>query len=241
MCRVYKLIQGISQLSYLLIPLLATISQWKCSQIALLMVLVVKCEECGQEEFTKCAEPLEMLNLSPKFSIGDGKKEDLNELCRCVCLNWYIQLEMWWYCLYISLSLRELHKGVRCIQSFTRRCMDLQQRNHFNTLYHGTNRFIKDLCTEGKFQDGMTWLYLTWSWAGLIANCLQITWRMQPARKWLKRISKSAPIAIRKLWYFCNQTRIKRTLQQLRILRQFAGKCAMVFQLLFFYSLSIFK
>jgi len=50
----------------------------------------------------------------------------------------------------------ELRKGVRCIQSYTRRCMDLQQRNQFNKLYHGTNQFIRDLCNKGEFQEGKT-------------------------------------------------------------------------------------
>lgn len=55
---------------------------------------------------------------------------------------------------YIFLSFSELRKGVRCIQSYTRRCMDLQQRNQFNKLYHGTNQFIRDLCNKGEFQEG---------------------------------------------------------------------------------------
>lgn len=49
----------------------------------------------------------------------------------------------------------ELRKGKRCIESYTRRCMDLQHRNQFNKLYHGTNQYIRDLCSEGKFQQGM--------------------------------------------------------------------------------------
>ncbi|XP_075166411.1 uncharacterized protein LOC142238603 [Haematobia irritans] len=97
--------------------------------VALALVTSVSAEECGQEEFTKCAEPLEMLHLTSEFSIGAAKKEELDKLCV------------------------ELRKGVRCIQSYTRRCMDLQQRNQFNKLYHGTNQFIRDLCNKGEFQD----------------------------------------------------------------------------------------
>ncbi|XP_073811339.1 uncharacterized protein isoform X2 [Musca autumnalis] len=97
--------------------------------VCLAMVTSVSAEECGQEEFTKCAEPLEMLHLTSEFSIGAAKKEELDKLCV------------------------ELRKGVRCIQSYTRRCMDLQQRNQFNKLYHGTNQFIRDLCNKGEFQD----------------------------------------------------------------------------------------
>ncbi|XP_022227648.2 uncharacterized protein LOC111077610 [Drosophila obscura] len=99
------------------------------SVLILALAVEVRSEECGQEEFTKCAEPLEMLHLTPEFSIGPAKKEELDKLCH------------------------ELRKGVRCIQSYTRRCMDLQQRNQFNKLYHGTNQFIRDLCNKGEFQE----------------------------------------------------------------------------------------
>ncbi|XP_034104289.1 uncharacterized protein LOC133842379 [Drosophila sulfurigaster albostrigata] len=105
---------------------------WRSAASLLVMALlmaVVRSEECGQEEFTKCTEPLEMLQLTTEFSIGAAKKEELDKLCH------------------------ELRKGVRCIQSYTRRCMDLQQRNQFNKLYHGTNQFIRDLCNKGEFQE----------------------------------------------------------------------------------------
>uniref|UniRef100_A0A1A9WW21 DUF19 domain-containing protein n=1 Tax=Glossina brevipalpis TaxID=37001 RepID=A0A1A9WW21_9MUSC len=90
---------------------------------------IVDAEECGQEEFTKCAEPLEMLHLTSEFSIGAAKKEELDKLCH------------------------ELRKGVRCIESYTRRCMGEQQRDQFNKLYQGTNQFIGDLCVKGEFQN----------------------------------------------------------------------------------------
>ncbi|XP_017079372.1 uncharacterized protein LOC108113326 [Drosophila eugracilis] len=96
---------------------------------ALLLLSVANSEECGHEEFTKCSEPLDMLHLTSNFSIGAAKKDELDKLCH------------------------ELRKGVRCIQSYTRRCMDLQQRNEFNKLYHGTNQFIRDLCNKGEFQE----------------------------------------------------------------------------------------
>ncbi|XP_037897544.1 uncharacterized protein LOC119642463 isoform X2 [Glossina fuscipes] len=97
--------------------------------VALASMTTVDAEECGQEEFAKCAEPLEMLHLTSEFSIGAAKKEELDKLCH------------------------ELRKGVRCIQSYTRRCMDMQQRHQFNKLYHGTHQFIGDLCNKGEFQD----------------------------------------------------------------------------------------
>ncbi|KAL5275742.1 hypothetical protein ACFFRR_001533 [Megaselia abdita] len=86
-------------------------------------------KECGPEEFTRCAEPFKMLHVSPEFSYAAVEKEELDKLCH------------------------ELRKGKRCIESYTRRCMDLQHRNQFNKLYHGTNQYIRDLCNEGKFQE----------------------------------------------------------------------------------------
>lgn len=35
--------------------------------------------ECGQEDFTRCAEPLDKLHLTSDFQIG--KKEQLDKLC----------------------------------------------------------------------------------------------------------------------------------------------------------------
>lgn len=50
--------------------------------IVFALIPVVNAEECGQEEFTKCAEPLEMLHLTSEFSIGAAKKEELDKLCQ---------------------------------------------------------------------------------------------------------------------------------------------------------------
>lgn len=50
--------------------------------VALASMTTVDAEECGQEEFAKCAEPLEMLHLTSEFSIGAAKKEELDKLCQ---------------------------------------------------------------------------------------------------------------------------------------------------------------
>ncbi|KAI9576431.1 hypothetical protein GQX74_009487 [Glossina fuscipes] len=113
--------------------------------VALASMTTVDAEECGQEEFAKCAEPLEMLHLTSEFSIGAAKKEELDKLCH------------------------ELRKGVRCIQSYTRRCMDMQQRHQFNKLYHGTHQFIGDLCNKGEFQDVV--LYIVYCGIELDMHC----------------------------------------------------------------------
>ncbi|KFB37730.1 AGAP011666-PA-like protein [Anopheles sinensis] len=51
-------------------------------------------------------------------------------------------------------QLGDLHTGLHCIRSYTRRCMNIHQRDHFNKLYHGTNEVIHDLCEEGPYQEG---------------------------------------------------------------------------------------
>lgn len=46
----------------------------------------------------------------------------------------------------------ELNAGLRCIQSYTRRCMIQMQRNQFNKIYQGTAELIADLCQAGEYQ-----------------------------------------------------------------------------------------
>lgn len=93
-----------------------------------IIVCYVSSEDCGQEELTNCARPLQILQSTSELSIA-AKKEELEKLCP------------------------DLHNGLHCIRSYTRRCMTLQQRNQFNKMYHGTNQVIRDLCKEGQYQD----------------------------------------------------------------------------------------
>ncbi|ETN58328.1 hypothetical protein AND_010090 [Anopheles darlingi] len=53
-----------------------------------------------------------------------------------------------------GFSEHDLHAGLHCIRSYTRRCMNIHQRDHFNKLYHGTNEVIHELCEEGSYQEG---------------------------------------------------------------------------------------
>lgn len=46
----------------------------------------------------------------------------------------------------------DLENGLRCIRSYTRRCMTLPKRQQFMKLYKGTEEVIHDLCREGDFQ-----------------------------------------------------------------------------------------
>lgn len=83
-------------------------------------------EQCGQEELAKCANSLQKLSSSD-LSIAKNK-EELDVLCP------------------------ELTQGLHCIRSYTRRCMTLSQRDHFNKLYHGTSQVINDLCNNDDYQ-----------------------------------------------------------------------------------------
>ncbi|KAJ6645587.1 hypothetical protein Bhyg_00793 [Pseudolycoriella hygida] len=66
-------------------------------------------EECGQDELAACARPLQVLTETSELSFVT-KKSELDKLCP------------------------DLHAGLQCIRSYTRRCMNMQQRTHFNKL-----------------------------------------------------------------------------------------------------------
>lgn len=91
-------------------------------------VTQVTTEDCGQEELVQCTKPLQVLSATSELSFVT-KKEELDKLCP------------------------DLHAGLHCIRSYTRRCMNIHQREHFNKLYHGTNEVIHELCEEGPYQE----------------------------------------------------------------------------------------
>ncbi|XP_053679780.1 uncharacterized protein LOC128730727 [Anopheles nili] len=92
------------------------------------LVRQVITEDCGQEELVQCTRPLQVLSTTSELSFVT-KKEELDKLCP------------------------DLHTGLHCIRSYTRRCMNIHQREHFNKLYHGTNEVIHELCEEGPYQE----------------------------------------------------------------------------------------
>ncbi|XP_001652631.2 uncharacterized protein LOC5568971 [Aedes aegypti] len=91
-------------------------------------VAQVTTEDCGQEELVQCTKPLQVLSATSELSFVT-KKEELDKLCP------------------------DLHAGLHCIRSYTRRCMNIHQREHFNKLYHGTHEVIHELCQEGPYQE----------------------------------------------------------------------------------------
>lgn len=95
-----------------------------CLSVTLRMIR----EDCGQEELSRCAKPLQLLQSTADLSFAP-KREELDKLCP------------------------EFNNGLRCIGSYTRRCMTQIQRDQFNKIYQGTNELIKDLCNEGDYQN----------------------------------------------------------------------------------------
>ncbi|KAI4490695.1 hypothetical protein M0804_003639 [Polistes exclamans] len=85
-------------------------------------------EECGHEELTRCARPLKKISNNNDLSFVT-KKEDLQELCP------------------------DIQAGMKCIKTYTVKCMEADQREHFNSLYTGTNQAIMELCQDGPYQD----------------------------------------------------------------------------------------
>ncbi|KAG5673738.1 hypothetical protein PVAND_003758 [Polypedilum vanderplanki] len=82
-------------------------------------------EECGHEELNKCSL---QVNRATELNFAP-KREELAELCP------------------------DLENGLKCIRSYTRRCMDIKKRQQFMKLYKGTEQIIRDLCIEGQFQN----------------------------------------------------------------------------------------
>ncbi|XP_020288041.1 uncharacterized protein LOC109856792 [Pseudomyrmex gracilis] len=110
-----------------------TLMENQLSWLALFMTalysLLASCrgEECGHEELVRCARPLERINSNDLSLVT--KKEDLNKLCP------------------------DLEAGMKCVQRYTLNCMGEKQREHFKSLYAGTNVAIMELCQEGPYQD----------------------------------------------------------------------------------------
>ncbi|XP_014598236.1 PREDICTED: uncharacterized protein LOC106783840 [Polistes canadensis] len=111
-----------------------TLMEHQLSWFALLMTafysLLASCrgEECGHEELTRCARPLKKISNNNDLSFVT-KKEDLQELCP------------------------DIQAGMKCIKTYTVKCMEADQREHFNSLYTGTNQAIMELCQDGPYQD----------------------------------------------------------------------------------------
>jgi hypothetical protein len=85
-------------------------------------------EECGHEELSKCSKSLQALNSASELNFTP-RREELAEVCP------------------------DLEAGLKCIRSYTRRCMTLKARNQFMKIYKGTEEVIRDVCREGDYQN----------------------------------------------------------------------------------------
>lgn len=97
------------------------------SLVSLVSIRTIR-EDCGEEELSRCARPLQLFQATNDLSFAP-KREELDKLCP------------------------EFNNGLRCIGSYTRRCMTQIQRDQFNKIYRGTNELIEDLCREGEYQN----------------------------------------------------------------------------------------
>ena len=76
---------------------------------------------------TSCTDPLTLLTDKSDLGLGSSM-EELQSMCP------------------------KLMDGLACINTFTVRCLDTDQRNYFNILYSGIIRVIEDLCRPGPYQ-----------------------------------------------------------------------------------------
>ncbi|XP_075219606.1 uncharacterized protein LOC142323620 [Lycorma delicatula] len=85
--------------------------------------------ECGEEMLVKCSYPLKTIfNDNQDLSFAT-KKEELEQLCP------------------------DLNEGLRCIDEYTRKCLEPHQRSHFNLLYTDTSMVIQEICKQTPYQE----------------------------------------------------------------------------------------
>lgn len=84
-------------------------------------------DQCNMQELTDCAKPLSVLTDSGLTFISN--KTDLDKICP------------------------DLKEAIRCIHSFSRRCMSHEHRRHFKKLFHGTGLMVHELCRNGTYQE----------------------------------------------------------------------------------------
>ncbi|RZC31774.1 uncharacterized protein BDFB_007301, partial [Asbolus verrucosus] len=81
---------------------------------------------CGPERLVQCAKPLSVLDSGLTFA---SSKPDLDRMCP------------------------DLRDAIKCIHSYTRHCMTLEERSHFKKLFNGTALMVHDLCKNETYQE----------------------------------------------------------------------------------------
>ncbi|KOX77535.1 hypothetical protein WN51_09859 [Melipona quadrifasciata] len=126
--------------------------------VFILLLGSCRSQECGHERLVKCGRPLERINSDYlSFAV---KKEELQQLCPQE-FEWFKMmmfernLETCIETTKYAGNYRDFEAGMRCIQTYTFDCMQEKQREHFNSLYAGTNKVVMELCQDGPYQDDL--------------------------------------------------------------------------------------
>ena len=83
--------------------------------------------DCSPRQMTSCTDPLTLLTDKSDLGLGSSM-EELQSMCP------------------------KLMDGLACINTFTVRCLDTDQRTYFNILYAGIIQVIEDMCRPGPYQ-----------------------------------------------------------------------------------------
>jgi len=85
-------------------------------------------DKCYPAQMAKCTDPLTLVTDNNNAIGWGSNRQDLENMCS------------------------KLMDGIACINSFSVRCFNREQRAYFHTIYAGTIQVIEDLCKNGPFQ-----------------------------------------------------------------------------------------
>ncbi|XP_023344195.1 uncharacterized protein LOC111713548 [Eurytemora carolleeae] len=101
--------------------------------LEILFVFLIGCigsvfmNDCSANIMAKCTDPLRVVTDNKDLGFATSYQE-LEQMCP------------------------KLMDGLRCIDTFTQKCLEREHRAYFNTLYTGTTQVISDLCNQGQYQ-----------------------------------------------------------------------------------------
>jgi len=91
------------------------------------LVKNVYTDTCSANAMSRCTDPLRVVTDNKDLGFATSQ-EELEQMCP------------------------KLMDGLRCIDTFTQKCLEREHRAYFNTLYTGTTQVIVDLCNPGPYQ-----------------------------------------------------------------------------------------
>nr|XP_023023914.1 uncharacterized protein LOC111512051 [Leptinotarsa decemlineata] len=83
-------------------------------------------EHCNPEQLMECAKPLTVFDGLTSFI---SSKSDLEKVCP------------------------NLKEAIKCIHTYTRHCMNKEEKQAFRELFNGTGKMVHELCREGVYQE----------------------------------------------------------------------------------------